>query len=210
MRQQEQEPKRVSERLKSPRTRLFVALELPDAVRRDLARWQGKALADIEDLRSLATDHLHCTLAFLGYRNEKDVGRIAAAAFDGLAGAKPLSLSLGEVKGVPRSRPRLFAIDLCGDSERLQALQAGMCERLAAKRFYKPEKRPFWPHVTVARFKRSRAKKDAGGRVFEGAPPQLWQEQKVPFLGVRLTLYRSVLRQEGAMYESLVQHELGG
>lgn len=197
-------------RLKSPRVRLFVALELPDAVRRDLTRWQGKALAGIEGLRPLATDHLHCTLVFLGYRNEKDVERIAAAAFDGLAGVKPLSLGLGEVKAVPRSRPRLFAIDLCGDSERLEALQAGMCERLAAKQLYKPEKRPFWPHVTVARFKRSRAKKDAGGRVFEGAPPPLWQEQKAPFRGVRLTLYRSVLRQQGAKYEPLVQHELDG
>lgn len=202
--------KESKERLKSPRVRLFVALELPEPIRQDLTRWQGEVLAGIEDLRPLAADHLHCTLVFLGYQNEKDIERIAEIVFDELDGIAPLSLSLGEVKCVPARRPRLFAIDLHGDTERLQALQAGMSERLAGKRLYKPEKRPFWPHVTVARFRQRRRRGGTGQRVFEGTPPQLWQAQKEPFLGVRLTLYRSVLRQQGARYEPLAQRELGG
>ena len=32
--------------LKSPRARLFVALDLPDRVREGIGRWQAKALAD--------------------------------------------------------------------------------------------------------------------------------------------------------------------
>ena len=45
------------------------------------------------------------------------------------------------------------------------ALQAELSDRLEAERFYQPEKRPFWPHVTVARVKPAkRSDSDRRGR----------------------------------------------
>ena len=68
----------ANERLKSPRARLFVALDLPDAVRDGLAEWQRRALSD-PALRPMRPEALHVTLCFLAYHPEKLIPRIAEA-----------------------------------------------------------------------------------------------------------------------------------
>jgi len=68
----------VKERLKSPRARLFVALDLPGEIREGIDAWGSEALRD-PALRRVAPESLHVTLAFLGYRAEKEIGRIAEA-----------------------------------------------------------------------------------------------------------------------------------
>ena len=58
-----------------------------------------------------------------------------------------------------RDRPRnarLFALDLDDDGGRAGALQAAATDALEAGGWYRPEKRPFWPHITLARVKRLR------------------------------------------------------
>ncbi len=49
----------------------------------------------------------------------------------------------------PRGRARLYALPAL--SPGAEALQAGVAQGLVEAGFYEPEKRPFWPHVTVAR-----------------------------------------------------------
>jgi 2'-5' RNA ligase len=60
----------AKERLKSPRARLFVALDLPDPVRAGLELWQARELED-EALRPVRPDALHVTLCFLSYHPER-------------------------------------------------------------------------------------------------------------------------------------------
>src|SRR5512139_828255 len=69
-------PVMAKERLKSPRARLFVALDLPDEVRDGIAAWQAQALAD-EALRPMRPESLHVTLCFLGYHPEKAIPGVA-------------------------------------------------------------------------------------------------------------------------------------
>ena len=104
-----------------------------------------------------------------------------------------------------RGRPRLFALPAA--SSGTIALQAGLQEKLVAAGLYEPEKRPFWPHVTVARVRREErgSKRPAlVSRLPEALPKGLLQ----PFDGVRLTLYRSELQPQGAQYTPLAQVEL--
>jgi len=198
------------ERLKSPRARLFVALDLPDSVREGLAAWQQSQLVD-EALRPSRPETLHMTFAFLGYHPERAIERIAEAAV-GFAAEAPLLRLLPDPVPVPRSRPRLFAIDT--DSDDSVALQAEVERRLVEARFYEPEKRPFWPHLTVARVRSE--KREGGGRrrrwgrpTRVGTPPgPLPNALLEPFRGVRIALYRSHLRPTGAEYESVAQLEL--
>ena len=83
----------AKERLKSPRARLFVALDLPQDVRTGVVDWQQTALAD-PALRVVRPQALHITLVFLGYQAEKDVKKIAKAAFaTRRRGARPWSCS---------------------------------------------------------------------------------------------------------------------
>ncbi|MFL5884151.1 MAG: RNA 2',3'-cyclic phosphodiesterase [Thermoleophilaceae bacterium] len=190
-----------SERPGSPRARLFLALELPDETRSALVEWRSGALDGRSDLRPVAPEALHVTLIFLGYQYEKEIERIAATAFDAVRALAPPFLEPAEVVPVPRARdPRLFALDLVDPAGDCAALQLATSDALAAGRFYKPEKRPFWPHVTLARVKRDVRRAPPVG----GDPPAL-----DPFTAPLVTLYRSVLRREGARYEPLEQLTLG-
>jgi RNA 2',3'-cyclic 3'-phosphodiesterase len=201
----------AKERLKSPRARLFVALDLPEAIREGLASWQREELSD-EALRPSNPETLHMTLAFLDYQPEKDIERIAEAA-TGFEAPAPLVRLLPDPVAVPRSRPRLYAIDT--ESDETVALQAEVERRLVEARFYTPEKRDFWPHLTVARV-RSEKRKSGGGRRrrwgrpmrVETVPGPLPEALLEPFSGVRITLYRSHLRPTGAEYESVAKLEL--
>jgi len=193
----------AKERLKSPRARLFVALDLPEAVRTGIAAWGREELAD-PALRPVALESLHVTLAFLGWTAEKEIPRLAEIV--AASGGPAPAIELGDPVPRPeRGHPRLFALPAA--SPGTVALQAGLQERLVAARLYEPEKRPFWPHVTVARVRREERGSKRPARVLKlpGAVPQALLQ---PAVCRRMTLYRSELQPQGAQYIPLAQVEL--
>lgn len=190
-------------RLKSPRARLFVALDLPEAVRSEIRVWGREALSD-PALRPVREQGLHVTLAFLGYRAEKEIPRLAEIVEASGGPAPRIALRDPVAKPSP-SRARLFALP--ADSPAAVTLQAELQERLVAERLYEPERRPFWPHVTVARVRPERRGSKRPARVSK-LPRALPQELLQPFSGVRVTLYRSELKPQGAHYIPLAQVEL--
>ena len=201
----------AKERLKSPRARLFVALDLPRDVRDRIVAWQQAELND-EALRVVGPQNLHVTLAFLGYLPEKAIPEVAEVVHSVDAAAPPIQTMAAvmwrksqfapDPVGKPRGRPRLFALD--AQSEATVALQADLERELVARRLYKPEKRPFWPHVTVARVRPERRGSKRPARI-ESPPGELSEDLREPFRGVRVTLYRSTLRPQGAEYAPLAQ-----
>ena len=110
-----------------------------------------------------------------------------------------------------RSRGRRGAGPACSRSRPslpdAVALQAGLQERLVEGGLYEPEKRPFWPHVTVARVRREERGSNRPARVSR-PPGSLPKDLLQPFDGVRITLYRSQLQPQGAQYTPLAQVEL--
>jgi 2'-5' RNA ligase len=134
-------------------------------------------------------------------RDIERLGEIVAA----LKAPTPL-LRLGDPAAKPSSkRPRLFALP--ADSPDTVILQRDLEQKLAAEHLYKPEKRPFWPHVTVARVKfEGRGSKRP--RPVRRRPGKLSLELLSPTRGVRMTLYRSELQPRGARYTPLAQVEL--
>jgi 2'-5' RNA ligase len=193
----------AKERLKSPRARLFVALDLPGEVRDAIVDWQRVELGD-EALRVVGPQNLHITLAFLGYLPEKAIGSVAEVVH-GLEAAAPRIELAPEPLGKPKGRPRLFALE--ARSEATVALQARLQDGLVARRLYEPEKRPFWPHVTVARVRPQKRGAKRPARI-ERPPGRLPEALSEAFFAVRLTLYRSILRPQGAEYAPLAQLEL--
>jgi RNA 2',3'-cyclic 3'-phosphodiesterase len=195
----------AKERLKSPRARLFVALDLSEEVRAGIERWGTGALTD-PALRRVASESLHITLAFLGFRPEKQIEEVAAVVGESAGPAPWIELGDPEQRP-PRGRARLFALPAL--SPGAEVLQAGLWEKLVEARLYEPEKRAFWPHVTLARV-RPEGRGSRRPRVVERVPGSLPASLKEPFLGVRMTLYRSELQPQGARYTPLAQVELPG
>lgn len=170
--------------------RLFCALQLPEAAVVAIAGWQVEHLSGG---RIVPADHLHVTLAFLGSRPRseqpgivRELGRAAAAS--GL-----VRLRLERYRETSSVGMLVFEDSGGAGSALARALGAGL-ERIGA---YRPEQRPWLPHVTVTRFR---------------ARPGL--EPPLPVLGavdaVRAALYCSTLRPTGARYDVLETVALGG
>jgi len=179
------------------RVRLFVALELPAAVRDALAEWRLRAAGEERWLRSVRAEDLHVTLCFLGWRIESEIPAILEAC--SVVGAGGVArLRLGKALWLPPRRPRVLAVELDDLDGRLAAVQAALSRALSAGGWYAPEARPFLAHVTVA-------------RVAKGARPPRGELPAPPALaldGSRVTLFRSRLGAGGARYEGLGVVEL--
>lgn len=193
----------ATEKPRESRQRLFVALDLPDVVRSGIDAWGERELAD-PALRRVAPASLHVTLAFLGHRQSAAVDSIAAAVTAGAPTAPSIAL-LDPVPRPARGRPRFYA--LAARSAAAIELQAELQARLVAAGLYEPDKRSFWPHVTVARV-RAEGRGSRRPAVIEKRPGALPAALREPFLGVRVTLYRSELQPRRARYVPLAQVEL--
>ena len=186
-------------RSRPPTARLFVALDLPSDARARLVEWQGDVFAPFgRTVRLVKPESLHVTLVFLGHHPESEVEAIRSAALGGVAGLLAPSLTASGVRGLPPRRPRLWALDLDDPGELSSAVHQAVAEPLVEGGWYVPEKRPFWPHVTVARV-RAREKPPR----IEVEPPSL------SFAASEVVLYRSRLSRAGADYEPLARVALG-
>lgn len=175
------------------RARLFVALDLPPAVRAQLGRWGDERLSGLTGLRLIDQRSLHVTLCFLGWRTVEEVGELTAA-WRSAAPPAPVRLSLGPALWLPPRRPRVVAVELVNEDGALAELQSAVAGALVAGGFYEPEHRPFLGHVTVGRVSRG------AGRIRQVplSPPA-----PTRFTAEAVTLYRSRLRRGGARYEPL-------
>jgi 2'-5' RNA ligase len=199
--------------------RLFVAIDLPAAVREALAVWvraaaremSSRARAHRDPTRSprIATRHggpplrvvdpelLHMTLCFLGNRPTGEIEAIAAA-LDSCAGPAG-EVSLGAPLWLPPRRPRTLAVEVHdGPGKELAALQAELLDALKGACALEPERRRFRPHITVARLRAGAA---PGERRLPATPA-------LSFAPAELVLYRSWLSPAGAGYEALASRSL--
>jgi 2'-5' RNA ligase len=182
---------------------MFVALDLPDVVRAEIAAWGETELTD-PALRRVEPESLHVTVAFLGNRPLSDVEPIAEV-IEWVA-EYPVLMELGGPVGRPeRGRPRMIALPVLGGPVEKRGNE--LREILAHNGFYKPEKRPFWPHVTVARVRNEGGGSRQPRRVEVPSGPS--PTRRIGwFRGVRISLYRSELQPRGARYVPLAQVEL--
>jgi 2'-5' RNA ligase len=174
------------------RLRLFCALTLPDPVLDALERWQRDSLRC--DARTMSRDHLHVTLAFLGWTPADRLEAIEEAVVAAAAGAvEPLLLAPSGYRET-RSVGMLVLDD---EQDRAAGLAADLHARLEELGVYRRESRPWLAHVTVLRFQQ---------------PPRL--QPDLPELGAfspsGAAVYHSVLRLAGAQYQVLHHVALGG
>ena len=184
--------------------RLFLAMDLPDAPRRDLAAIQADLRARCPGWRWVRPASIHLTMRFLG-----DVGPELDAAsrrsWEEVTAACPaVRLRLGRV-GVFQgpSRPRVLWVSASEEPEgeaRLESLARGL-EQAARALGFLPEDRPFRPHLTLAR---------AAGSERPVPPPAEPRAIGEIFEVGEVVLFRSDLDPSGARYTRLAAYPLGG
>ena len=186
--------------------RLFIGVELDDAVRGAAAdaALELKARLDTRapgfTARWIDRANLHITLWFIGEVADERVAEISDALrrpFD----VAPFSLSLMGCGAFPPSgAPRVLWIGTTKGSEAMRELYDRIEHRLVPLGLT-VERRPYTPHLTIARVKDPGR---ASGRVIRDAiavVPASCGESAV----TAVTLFRSRLSPRGAAYEPLLR-----
>lgn len=187
--------------------RAFIAVELPGEVASFLARLQ-------DDLRKreqapvkwVHPESIHLTLKFLGNIDARKVDAIAAAISGAAKGIGPLRLRLGAPGAFPNLRaPRVICIGLEGQTEELSNLHRNI-DRALVPLGFSPEKRRFSPHLTLGRVRDKAAPNE--WRLLGEAVSTLKVETSLAFEAMAVSLMRSTLTREGAIYDRLASAAL--
>ncbi len=152
------------------------------------------------------------TLCFLGHHPERAIARVTELLEGTQPRPVPIRLEPDPVP-IPGGRPKLYAVG--AESEAAAGLQAELAEPLGQEGLLKPEKRAFWPHITVARVRSERRPPDPGERRGKARPKRVAEPPEKlpralgePFGAVRIALYRSKTKPTGAEYELLAGVDL--
>lgn len=186
--------------------RSFLAFELPADIMNILLRVSRDLRKTPLDVRWVKETNIHLTMIFLGDIRTEDIESIKEVPEEICAGHGPFSVSMSGMGCFPNSRdPRVLWLGLKGDLERLSGFRDAL-QRPLAVFGVKEEKRPFRPHLTLGRFRKSGKAQGLLEDLLER-----YQEVKSPeCLLDRLTLFKSTLKPGGAVYTKLASWPLGG
>ncbi len=133
--------------------RLFVAINLPDDVRRGVWEAVEPLRAQPYPVRWVSAESLHLTLKFLGDTAPEREAEIVAAVEAAVLGANRFTLPVEGFGVFPsRGRPRVAWVG-CAAVPPLELLQDRV-ERELERLGFSVEGRPFRPHVTIGRVRR--------------------------------------------------------
>jgi 2'-5' RNA ligase len=177
--------------------RLFIAVDVPDAVKAGLADRIGGYRDRIPGARWTRSDGWHVTLKFLGATWPRLLDEVRAAVEQAGASTRPFRTALTEMGVFPSPRrARVVWAGLSDEEGRFSPMVTQLDDLL--EEHFVPESRAFTPHLTLARLNPVRD-------VREFAPELLGMSiASDPFVVDHLTLYRSHLSSKGATYEPLV------
>lgn len=178
--------------------RMFVAIELSERVRQNVAG----VLADLDRIgaavRWVKPENLHLTLKFLGDVEEHRLSDLFAGTEEALRGGKAFQITFRGLGAFPHlRRPRVFWIGIEQGAERLKTVQQRIESRLAELGFSRDTK-AFAPHLTLGRVKknpRGIAELASAVERMSFGPEEMSVE--------RVVVMKSVLTPEGPNYSRL-------
>jgi len=188
--------------------RCFVAIKLPEEVKAGLSRLQAELKSGKQSpIKWVDPYNIHLTLKFLGNVNLDMTTQITGAIGEAARGVSPFHL---EIKGLgvfpnPR-RVQVIWVGMSGEVDKLLQLQKGI-ESALARLGFAPEARAFTPHLTLARV-RERASPDERQKLGELIASTKF-ETEYTFPVEAVSLMRSQLTREGAIYSQISSVELG-
>ena len=193
--------------------RIFVALDLDEAIRERIQKFVGAIRTTVPDARWISGESLHVTLTFIGEQPDAAVSQIEASLR--LIAAEPFQITFSGTGFFPTPRAaRVFWIGIQAESA-LSRLAKTINELLAEIGIAK-EERGFSPHLTLARTRGGsgapgRRKDDKSNRQFAKLQ-QFLATHPVQDFGTMTAreffLYRSQLSSKGSQYSKIARFEL--
>lgn len=184
--------------------RVFVAVDVGDAVRREVTRVVSTLTAKLEAAKTppkvtwVKPAALHVTIKFLGEVSEADVRRLSAV-LEPPIDMEPFSVEWRGLGTFPNNRhPRALWLGVINGAARLADVEAEVSRRIAGSAAFELDDRAFLPHLTIGRVKM------AGEGIDWPKVLQAAEVRQASSFVDRVTLYRSELSQFGPNYTGLV------
>jgi 2'-5' RNA ligase len=185
------------------RHRVFIAINLPEEVKRELARFCDKW----PELPAKWTskDNLHITLEFLGDLTDVEIGDACKIVGEVAKNHKPLDINLNKILyGPPKKNPPKMVWCDGEKSEELTDLKENLQDALLEKIAFKPEGKGFIVHITLARIQ------EMAFRQFDlDERPEINEDLDLVFTAESIEVMESELKRGGPVYTILESHILG-
>jgi len=189
------------------RHRLFIAINLPEDIKSKLLNFREKwdslfthrSLGKDGLVRWTKKDSLHLTLVFIGYVTEEEMYEICQITRKVVQKFKPFFINFERILyGPPHRPPRMIWLEGKASQE-LSQIKKELEDALVSSkklRSFKPECRPFSPHITLARIKM-----ENWSRLPE--KPKIEEDFKVSMVVNSIEVMESELKRDGAEYTIL-------
>ncbi len=182
--------------MSSDRFRAFIALELPEPLRQDLAKLTRLLDAPGAKVKWVGRNQMHLTLKFLGDITQAQADELAKALENIEMETPAFDLEIGGLGAFPnKQKPRVVWIGVEANPV-LIAMQAKL-ERAAVGAGVEPDDREFKPHLTLGRVKSLDKRSELPGRLQE------IEVARQQVMADRVSLIRSTLTPEGPIHKVL-------
>ena len=179
--------------------RTFIAVELPDNIRRIIAEYSGSLRAQIPKVKWVAPENLHLTMKFLGEVPEGQLDSVKECVARTVEGFDPFIVELEHLGFFPNShQPRVIWIGASGGADHLLELFQKLEDCLESTGFDRDAK-TFSPHLTIGRVKR---------HAHIAIPPGIPEFDGETFEVNGLSVIMSTLTPQGPIYKTLLKTPL--
>ncbi|MHC4606255.1 MAG: RNA 2',3'-cyclic phosphodiesterase [Planctomycetota bacterium] len=183
--------------------RTFVAIEVPDEVRKALGRVQDDLGRTGAKVRWVVPQNMHLTLKFLGEIDETQAELLQGELKNVAGHHASFTLEYSGIGTFPRKgAPRVVWAGCRGELDRIKALAAeveGVAEAVGIPK----ETRPYSPHLTIGRAKVPPKAKPLIPKLADYERRSFGEQSVESFV-----LFQSTLTPQGAIYDAIETFEL--
>ena len=177
--------------------RTFIALDLSDEVKKELARLENALKETNADVKWVNPDNIHLTLKFLGEVAEKKIPEINKIIDDIAASKQSFETNLFKMGAFPDlNYPRVIWVGIDKNCSEVENIASKIDETLLRIGF-KKEKRDFSAHLTIGRVRSGKNKAGLKEKL-----TSLEVDPKTCMID-HITLFQSTLTLKGPIYTPL-------
>ena len=191
--------------------RTFIAIELNESMRAELASVQSKLKGSGADIKWVEPENIHLTLKFLGATEKNRIDAIKNILDSTTGQIKPFNISLSSLGAFPDlNSPRVIWVGI--EDENVGARHAvplliHTIENELSNLGFPKDNRPFLAHVTLGRARSPKNKQELK-KIIDDINKRRGGQCPPPTTVNHVTLFQSALTPTGPMYHILHEAKL--
>ncbi|MFA5089824.1 MAG: RNA 2',3'-cyclic phosphodiesterase [Candidatus Omnitrophota bacterium] len=181
--------------------RAFIAISLPEDIKKSIACLQDKLKTASRDISWVKPENIHLTLKFLGEIDEHALKKAEAAMEDAAGKENDFYIRLSSAGAFPRADfPRVIWVGIDKGDVCVKRIAQNLEDNLSRAGFPK-EKKEFSSHITIARVRSALKGNEMISLLNEYA--DIFHDKETGFTACGITLFKSTLTPKGPIYETV-------